>query len=168
MNEHAWLSECAYNLTQFNDLVKFSDDYAALPEPVKHSLRKDDDYRMKEILFQLLLARARDSHHRPASDSREYVELLEEIAWKFASDDKIDKCGYFYVAPYDFVELKVKAGRRTGTVSFLAESVLNRSGVADLDSVNLVPRYRFYPSWVREHLICRRTKRLNELARTKY
>jgi len=160
MKKHPWLNECRYNLSAFNELVKVSNDYAKPPRSLA------DDFQLKEIFFHSLLARARDSHNRPVSRSQDYVKLLEKIASKFARNVDVDKDPYFSVTPSDFVEIEVKVGRGTHTISYLVESALNRSGVADLDSEHLyVPRYRFYPSWVREHLLRRRQKRQEELAK---
>ncbi len=68
------------------------------------------------------------------------------------------------VTPNDFVEIDVKVGKHTQTVSYLAEAVLNRSGLVDLDSVHRFPRYRFYPCWVRTHLLERHRRCLEDLA----
>lgn len=159
--KHPWLKESFGNLTAFGDLIRFANVYTDNLKP-PDSLR--NEFQLKEVFFQSLLARGRNIHNRPASRSQEYIQLLEEIASKFARCHQIDKRGYFSVTPNDFVEIDVKVGRHTQRVSYLVESVLNRSGVVDLDSVDLFPRYRFYPCWVREHLLERHQRRLQELA----
>ncbi len=159
--KHSWLKECFKNLSALGDLIRFSNIYVS---GLKSPRSLEDDYELKEVFFQCLLARARSTHNRPTSRSQEYVQLLEEIACKFARGHQVDKEGYFLVTPNDLVEIGVEFGKHTQTASYLVESVLNRSGVVDLDSVDRFPRYRFYPGWVRTHLLERHRRRLKELA----
>jgi energy-coupling factor transporter ATP-binding protein EcfA2 len=160
-HQHRWLEESFYNLSQFGDLIRLSSVDAG---SVKLPRSFNDPYQLNEILFQALLARARNAHNRPITRSQEYVLLLEEVACKFARSHQIDQEGYFMVTPNDFVEIDVPVGECSQTSSYLVESVLNRSGVVDLESVNLFPKYRFYPSWLREHLLERHRRRLKKLA----
>jgi hypothetical protein len=161
VKEHPWLEQSFYNLSAFGDLIRFSDIYSDRLRP-PHSLR--DEYQLQEVFFESLIARARSNYNRPASRSQEYILLLEEIACKFAGPRQIDKNGYFMLTPNDFVAIEVNVGKHSRTVSYLAEAVLNRSGVVELDSVDRFPRYRFYPSWVGTHLLERHRRRLKELA----
>jgi hypothetical protein len=152
LTEHPWLeeSESLENLSAFNDLVKISERYQENPGQA-------DDFMLKETLFQSLLARARASHNRPTWQTDRYVELFEMIAsWH---RQKLGDC--FDVAPSESVEIGIAINGSTHKLTYLVESVLNRSGIAELDSpVFNVPRYRFYPKWVHGHLIERRRMRL--------
>jgi hypothetical protein len=160
--EHPWLQESFCNLSGLGDLIRFSNVYTGCVTP-PCSLK--DEYELKEIFFESLLARERDIHNRPTSRSQEYILLLEEIACRFARCHQIDSNGYFMVTPNDFVEINVKVDKHVQCVSYLAEAVLNRSGLVDLDSLDRFPRYRFYPTWVREHLLERHQRRLQDLAK---
>jgi hypothetical protein len=150
MNNYYFLRECPYNLSEFGELVKVSDKYGV----------NLSEYYLKELFFGFLLGRNRASHNRPTVQIEDYTRLLEEIAYRYR--DKVDKEGYFFVTPGDLVhiDVEVEGKRETRTSSYLVEAVLNRSGVAYLNPVNLyVPRYRFYPSWVHEYLYSRYMKR---------
>jgi hypothetical protein len=144
-----WLDESFENIAALNDLVKVANDVQGT------TLRKAEfDFELKEIFFQSLLARARASHNRPLWQTEKYVELLVKIANRY--DSRKDKNGCFLVTPTDSVEIRVTDGRGTHNLSYCVESVLNRSGVAEIDSPNLyVPRYRFYPPWLHQHLVDR-------------
>jgi hypothetical protein len=161
VKKHPWLERSFYNLSAFGDLMRFSNIYINGLRPPR-SFR--DEYQLQEVFFESLLARAHNTYNRPASRSQEYLFLLEQIACKFAGRRQIDKEGYFMLTPNDFVEIEVNVGKHCQTVSYLAEAVLNRSGVVDLNSVDRFPRYRFYPGWVRTHLLERHRRRLMELA----
>ncbi len=154
----AFLRECPYNLSEFGELVKVSDKYGSTL----------DELELKEFFFQFLLGRNRASHNRPTSQNQDYIRLLEEIAYKYAC--KVDRNGYFFVSPGDLVHIDVmlEGQRETRRSSYLVEAVLNRSGVAYLNPANLyVPRYRFYPSWVHEHLFSSYQKRMREEEKAK-
>jgi hypothetical protein len=148
--EHCWLDESFTNLMLLNELVKVSNDLKGPPDGVA-----PDEPQLKEIFFQSILDRARASHNRPAWQSQKYLELLEKIAEKYG-----DQCGkYFVVTPGDTVEIDIPVGRHSYNVPFLVQSALNRSGVAQIESVHLyAPRYRFYPTWVHGHLITRKAE----------
>jgi hypothetical protein len=160
--QHPWLRESVYNLSSFGDLIRFSDVYTHGATPPA-SLQ--DEFQLREIFFESLLARARDVHNRPIARSQEYLYLLEEIACKFARCHQIDNRDHFMVTPNDFVEIDVMVDKHRQTSSYLAEAVLNRSGLVDLDSLDRFPRYRFYPHWVRDHLLERHRRRLQALAK---
>ena len=154
-----FLQECPYNLSALNELVKVSDRYASVT----------DKHKLKELFFQFLLGPNRASHHHPDSQNQVYIRLLEEIANKYAGN--VNPHGYFFVTPGDKVNVNVEIDGKpyeTQKSTFLVESVLDRSGVAYLNPVNLyVPRYRFYPGWVHEHLFYLYEKRKCEEANTK-
>jgi hypothetical protein len=150
MNNHSFLRESPFNLSEFGELIKVSD---------KYSLDLGEPY-VQDLFFGFLLGRTWASHNRPTAQYEDYTRLLEEIAAKYACN--VDGEGYFFVTPGDTVHIDVEVDgkRRTRKSSYLVEAVLNRSGVAYLNPVNLyVPRYGFYPSWVHKYLFCRYQKR---------
>jgi len=149
ISTHEWLKDSFDNLMLLNDLVKISNDY----KEKTGSAIGGNDFELKEIFFQSLLGRARASHNRPSWQSQKYVELLEKIAAMYCGK-RVE--GYFVVTPSDSVEIEVTVDGHRHKVSYLVESVLNRSGVAELDSEYLyTPRYRFHPAWVHDHLVTR-------------
>jgi hypothetical protein len=130
MHPFSWLENSCDNLSAINDLVKISSGRKAYAQKkLPRKLLDTSEFELKEIFFQYLLARAKDSHNRPASRSEDYVKLFEGIAANFAGNDDVDDEEFFVVAPFDVVSIKVKVGKNSYDTSYLVKSVLNRSGL---------------------------------------
>jgi len=120
--------------------------------------RIDDEESLKVALFDDLLVRNADTHGRPGDGGEldgPYRRALEEIAVRYVD---VDDDGTFIVRSDDSVEV---SGPEGDLGSVRVRDVLDRSGVATLQSVNSVTtRYRFDPFWLHAHLVERRNLRL--------
>jgi hypothetical protein len=161
LEKNDFLRECAFNLAVLGELAKLSAVELNFFKPWGLSAAEKD--RLEAMIFEFLLDRNRETHHRPLLMVREYERLFEDIAAKYSGE--VDTSGYFYVMPSDTVSVDVdvfvegKIQRHEAT--YRVVDVLNRSGVTVLDPVSLhVPRYRFYPSWLHRHLAERYQKRM--------
>ena len=107
-----------------------------------------EEHEIKSSIYNALLARAHESHHRPTQEETEYDAFLREIARRYAP--KIDpETGYFHVAYSDFIEFRDEGGH---SAAVKVSDVLNRSGVARLDPVDFSQRkYRFEPFWLHRY-----------------
>ncbi len=119
--------------------------------------RNNEEIHSK-ILNQIL-ARNSLSHNRPNSNRSDYIKLLEEIASKYTD---VDENGFFQVEWSDQVEIEIKNDNNKKVfLKYEVANTLSRSGVAYMNPVDLRnPRFRFLPSWLHEHLVSSRNKRV--------
>jgi hypothetical protein len=116
--------------------------------------KKTNKGKIKEILFNLMLGRNSDSHHRPNIDSNEgliYINLMQELVLnKIKMSEIKDKKGWFLVKNNDKIEIKIDDVSYSTTV----KALLNRSGLVLAEPIDSkISKYRFEPFWLHEYLI---------------
>jgi hypothetical protein len=111
----------------------------------------DSEADLKEFLFEELLRRATNTHSRPLPSNVQYRRILEEIAVRYAAEEKLDDEGFFTVGFNETVPV-MEDGQSVGEV--YVRDVLDHSGIAILEPASFsTARYRFEPVWVHSHLV---------------
>jgi hypothetical protein len=119
----------------------------------------DSEADLKAFLFDESLRRASNTHNRPLSSDTQYRRILEEIAVRYAAEEKLDDEGFFTVGFNDTVPV-MEDGRSVGEI--YVRDVLDHSGIAILEPASFsTARYRFEPVWVHSHLVELRNQSLN-------
>ena len=130
---------------------------AVLREIVAKQVRSGGSCDERTIMEQYLnrwLVRDTKSGNRPSSSNPKHVELyvclLEKLAAKVLSEDRVDSHGFFCLSDTESIAC-VHDGRLK---RFSAHRILERSGLKHLDPRTPGPRrYRFEPIWLHRMLV---------------
>lgn len=114
--------------------------------------KNSSELEIKSRLFNLMLGRNSDSHHRPAIDSDEgviYQALLKKVVQEKINPNEL-KNGWFLVENNEPVEVSLNGKKYYTTV----KSLLNRSGLITVTPIDSkYSEYRFEPFWIHRYLL---------------
>ncbi|MEM7313574.1 MAG: hypothetical protein AAF497_10530 [Planctomycetota bacterium] len=143
-----WTSESRVVMSVVSNLAGNSILRDIVHQHVKGKTAFDESQFMDEF-FARWLERDTKSDDRPSrlkpAHLDVYLKLLEEVAAKYANENRVTRLGYFDVVDEDRVAVD-HDGRR---VEIAVSTLLNRSGLVNLDPVlPTAHRYRFEPIWL--------------------
>lgn len=122
-----------------------------------------DERQVMDAYFQAWLERDFQSDGRPSFQHPDhldlYLQLLEQVAVKYAVAARLDHNGCFAVTDSDCVQVM----HQDHQLSFPVQRILDRSGLKHIDPRQSAPRrYRFEPIWMHRYLVQRHNERQTE------
>jgi hypothetical protein len=128
-----------------------------LREIVEEHARENRPFDERQVMEAYLVAwmkRECKSDNRPCVSNPEhlalYLHLLQQVAVKSLTENRLDENGYFAVASDDMIAVQWQGA----SLSFRVSQILDHSGLKVLDPrVAGPPKYRFEPIWAHRLLV---------------